>query len=97
MNKDQQATISLPIPEEWKEQYYSLFYELAADAYQQAKQDAGHKQFMTKKEAASYIGVSYNTLQSLIEEGLPLIQINSKPLIDIQDIHKFLQGKKITY
>ncbi|PRO64571.1 helix-turn-helix domain-containing protein [Alkalicoccus urumqiensis] len=94
---EQQATISLPIPEEWKHQYFQMFYDIASTAYEQAKNDVGEKRFLTKKEAASYIGISYNTLQSIIEEGLPLIQINSKNLIDREDIHKFLAGKKITY
>ncbi|MCD8502139.1 MAG: hypothetical protein LRY71_11200 [Bacillaceae bacterium] len=86
--------IPLQVSDEFRDEYYSLFYELSAEAFEAAKRDAGVKRYMTKKEACNYIGVSFNYFQKLEQLGLPTIEIDGKTLVDREDISKFLNKYK---
>ena len=52
------------------------------------------KPLMNKKEAASYIGVSINTLNKFVEEGLPVIDVGGVKLISTKDVWEFLDKHK---
>lgn len=43
-------------------------------AIDEALRQAGHKELMNKKEAAAFIGVSLETLERMISDGLPVHQ-----------------------
>lgn len=90
---------SLMIPVEFNQaflkSYQSMFIELAKDSIEQAREGIFHKQYMNKKEAAQYIGVSFNTFQKLEKNGLPIIQIDGIMLVKKDDIDIFLNNYKI--
>ncbi|MGP4072765.1 hypothetical protein ACTWQB_09455 [Piscibacillus sp. B03] len=86
--------MQIPVPEEFKQQYASLFYELSKEAFEAAKNDAGLKRYMTKKEAAAWIGISFTHFQKLEELGLPTIDAGGKVLVDREDITKFMNKHK---
>lgn len=88
------SNIQLKVSEEFKTEYYSLFYELSKEAFKAAKEDIGVKRYMTKKEACNYIGVSFNYFQKLVRMGMPTIEIDGKTLVDREDISKFLNKYK---
>lgn len=52
------------------------------------------KRYLNKKEAARYCGISYNTLQKLIHNGLKVVMIDSLVRIDRYDIDDFFQHYK---
>lgn len=49
------------------------------------------KRYLNKKEAAVYCGVSYNTLQKFIHNGLKIVMVDSLVRIDRYDIDDFFQ------
>ena len=49
------------------------------------------KQYLNKKEAAEYLGVSFNTLKKFEREGLPIVEVAGMQLIRRVDIDKFLE------
>ena len=52
------------------------------------------KRYLNKKEAATYCGISYNTLQKFIHIGLKVVMIDSLVRIDRYDIDDFFQHYK---
>ncbi|MEC1723914.1 helix-turn-helix domain-containing protein [Schinkia azotoformans] len=88
------SVIPLQVSEDFKNQYFNFFYEVAKEAFEAAKQESGIKRYMTKKEACSFIGISFNHFQKLEALGLPTIQIGGKILVDREDIIKFLNQQK---
>ena len=50
------------------------------------------KMYLTKKEACIYLSVSYATLQKLIAQGMPVIQIDGKILLSKVSINEFLKS-----
>lgn len=90
------AIIPLQVPEEFRKQYFGMFYELSKEAFEAAQRDIGLKRYLTKKEAAAWIGVSFTYFQKIEAMGLPLIQIGGKTLVDREDITKFMNQYKQT-
>lgn len=52
------------------------------------------KRYLNKKEAATYCGISYNTLQKFIHGGLKVVRIDSLVRIDRHDIDDFFDHNK---
>ncbi|MGB7474076.1 hypothetical protein [Trichococcus sp.] len=50
------------------------------------------KMYLTKKEACIYLSVSYATLQKLIAQGMPVIQIDGKILLSKVSINEYLKS-----
>ncbi|WP_086351160.1 helix-turn-helix domain-containing protein [Candidatus Enterococcus clewellii] len=63
----------------------------AFEAHEKRKNSA---RYMTKKEAAAYCGVSFNTLQRFISLGLKVIMIDGMTRIDKNDCDEFMQKNK---
>lgn len=60
----------------------------------QIQEDMRVKPYMNKKEAANYIGVSFNTLQKFIHEGLPVVIIGGIQMIRKEDIDGFMLSNR---
>lgn len=88
--------LPLPVTDEFKAKYYELFYELSKEAFEAAKADTGARRFMTKKQCCEYIGVSFGYLQKLEKQGLPVIDLDGKVLVDREDVIKFMHRNKVT-
>lgn len=50
--------------------------------------------YMTKKQAAEYVGCSFNTFQKFIRQGLKIISVDGVIRIDKQDVDSFLEKNK---
>lgn len=67
------------LSDEQEAAFQNHFYNLATEAIQQARDDAKlDRDFIDKKTACEWLGVSYRTLQGLIEQGLPCAIIGEK-------------------
>lgn len=51
------------------------------------------KMYMNKKEAAEYIGVSFNTLKKFIKAGLKTVEIEGIEMIRKVDIDEFIEKR----
>lgn len=52
------------------------------------------KNYMNKKEASEYLGVSYQTLKKFIEKGLPIVEVSGVNMIRRVDIDEFMNANK---
>ncbi|MCQ6276412.1 helix-turn-helix domain-containing protein [Bacillus sp. V3B] len=91
-----QSTTVLPLqlPREFLESYQQFLFKLARESFERAQEGSTLKPYMNKKEAAQYIGVSFNTLQKFIENGLPMIEVENVKLLSKKDIDEYLESNK---
>lgn len=74
--------------------FQKVFKELALKVVEDVESGYNIKPYMNKKEAAEYIGVSFNTLKKFEREGLPVIEVDGVMLIKKSDIDEFLDSYK---
>lgn len=88
--------INLPVKldPEFTNSYKQLLTGLAQETIEEVKQGIYVKEYMNKKEAAEYIGISFNTLKKLEKEGLGVIDAGGVQLIRKKDIDLFLEERK---
>lgn len=86
--------LKLNISSEFEEQIEELFYRIAKEVISEvSKQEINSKDFLTFKEAAEYVGVSFNTLKTFITKyGLKTITIGGKKFIHKPTIVKFMKS-----
>lgn len=92
--KNNNLIVPIELSQTFIESYQSVFYNLAKESIEKAQEGFSQKQFMNKKEAAAYLGVSFNTFQKIEKMGLPIIEIDGVTLIKKQDIDEFLNDHK---
>lgn len=88
--------INLPLrlDSEFLGEYKALLTDLAKQTIEEVKQGYSQKEYMNKKEAGEYIGISFNTLKKFEKEGLEVINVSGIQLIKRIDIDKFLAERK---
>ena len=87
------SNLSFEYSADSKAEIQNIFRDLAKQAVSEVMQSpVERKMFLNKSEAQAYIGVSYATLQKLIAQGLPVIQIDGKILLSKVSINEFLKS-----
>ena len=87
------SNLSFEFSADAKAEIQNIFRDLAKQAVSEVMQSpVERKMFLNKSEAQAYIGVSYATLQKLIAQGLPVIQIDGKILLSKVSINEFLKS-----
>ena len=87
------SNLSFEFSADSKAEIQNIFRDLAKQAVSEVMQSpVERKMFLNKSEAQAYIGVSYATLQKLIAQGLPVIQIDGKILLSKVSINEFLKS-----
>lgn len=92
--KENMVMLPVQISKEFTEFYENLLFNLANEAVEKVKNGMLQKKYMNKKEAARYIGVSFNTFQKIEKLGLPIIEVDGIKLVSKQDIDEFLENHK---
>lgn len=87
-------TVPLQLPSEYADMYEKTMLEIAERVMLKVQSEGVQKPYMNKKEAAQYIGVSFNTLQKFIDNGMPVIKVDSVMLLSKKDIDEFLEKNK---
>lgn len=85
---------TVQISEKFVEVYEQTLLSMVKEVMNKANSMDRYKPYMNKKEAALYIGVSFNTLQKFIDKGMPVIEVDGVKLISKRDIDEFLEKKK---
>ncbi|MDN6291464.1 MAG: helix-turn-helix domain-containing protein [Tetragenococcus halophilus] len=87
------AKLQLDVSKELEEQIQALFIKSAKEVlHELSKQEINSKDFLSYKEAALYIGVSFNTLKNFISDyGLKTISIGGKRFISKEEIVLFMK------
>lgn len=87
------SNLSFEFSESSKAEIKNMFQGLAKEVVDEVmKSPVERKMFLNKSEAQAYIGVSYATLQKLIAQGLPVIQIDGKILLSKVSINEYLRS-----
>lgn len=60
-------------------------------ALQSKSEEQNYKEWMTVKEAAAYVGVSYNTFMKFRSSGLVICEIEGIKRVSKKEIDSFLQ------
>lgn len=86
--------LKLDISSDFQDQIEKLFYKTAKEVITEvSKQEINSKDFLTFKEAAAYVGVSFNTLKTFITNyGLKTITIGGKKFIHKPTLVGFLKS-----
>lgn len=71
-----------------------LIVQGVSEAFKTYSKRSELPRYLTKKEACSYIGCSYNYLNSLINKGMRVIQIDGYEKLDQEDINRFMEEYK---
>ena len=87
------AKLSLDVSEELEQQIQALFIKSATEVlHELSRQEINSKEFFTFKEAAAYLGISFNTLKNFIKDhGLKTITIGGKKFIHKPTLVQFLK------
>lgn len=89
-----QMSIPLQLSDDFVTAYEKTLMELTRQVIAKAHNENNHKPYMNKKEAAQYIGISFNTFQRLERMGLPVIDVDGIKLVKKEDIDSFLENYK---
>lgn len=88
------AELSFQLPEEFENEIRGIFKNAAREVLSEvSKQELSAKEYFTLKDAAEYIGVSFNTLRSWTRsKKFPLrtIQIGGKTFISKRTLIEFM-------
>lgn len=86
------ANISIPIPQETNDQIRQMLEEIAREVIQSVTESENKsKDYMSFKETAAYMGISYNTLRKWVDqEGLPKIIIDGRKFISKKSLIAWL-------
>ncbi|TDL98524.1 DNA-binding protein [Macrococcus brunensis] len=85
--------IPLKIDDQSIKAFEEMFLNIAKNSLNEFQSNVSQTIYLNKKEAAEYIGVSFNTLKKFIDEGLPIIDVSGIQMIRRQDIDVFLESK----
>ncbi|MCM3741011.1 helix-turn-helix domain-containing protein [Oceanobacillus luteolus] len=91
-----QMNVPIQLSNDFIASYEKALLEMTQQVVEKVQLDSDYKPYMNKKEAAQYIGVSFNTFQKLEKMGLPIIEIDGIRLVRKQDIDDFLDEHKNT-
>ena len=86
------AQLSIDVSDDFQKQFETMLKETALKVIDQvASNPLATKEYLNKKQAAEVLGVSFVTLQKLIQMGLPVIFIENKQLISRKSMNNFMK------
>lgn len=86
--------IPLKISEETIEAIEKALNDVVINSANNILNNTNRNQYMNKKEAAQYLGVSFNTLKKFIQNGLPVVNVSGVNMIRRVDIDDFMEANK---
>ncbi|MEY2369575.1 hypothetical protein [Lysinibacillus capsici] len=89
-----QLFIPLKLEETTIKGFEEMLVQIANKTIEEVKQNTFVKPYMNKKQAAEYIGISFNTLKKFEEEGLPIIEVAGVQMIRKADIDEFFESRR---
>lgn len=86
--------IPLKISEETIKAIEKVLNDVVINSANNILNNTNKNQYMNKKEAAQYLGVSFNTLKKFIQNGLPVVNVSGVNMIRKIDIDEFMELNK---
>ncbi|XJS10474.1 helix-turn-helix domain-containing protein [Aerococcaceae bacterium WGS1372] len=93
----EQPKIQVTLPEEYQNQLYQQFLEIANKAVKQATENIGisNKKWLNEKELRSYLGIGQDTLNTLLEQGiLTYSKLGRQKLYSLDDVEQAIESLK---
>lgn len=87
--------MNIKVPDEFEAQVHNDMLQIAVEAFKQASKREELPNYMSKKQATSYAGVSFNTLQKMIAQGLRVSIVGGVQRISKQAIDDFYKENEI--
>lgn len=87
------AKLQIDLTSDLEEQIQAIFVKSAKEViYELSKQEINSRDYLSYKETASYLNVSFNTLKNFINDyGLKTITIGGKKFISKEEIVSFMK------
>ncbi|CUS26830.1 Uncharacterized protein LACOL_1500 [Paucilactobacillus oligofermentans DSM 15707 = LMG 22743] len=83
--------MNLEVPNEFEEQIKVLMYKTASEAFESILRRERSSEWMTKKDAAVYAGISFNTIAKFINgNGLKVSNVAGVQRISRKTLDQFL-------
>ena len=87
------AQLTIPLPDTLQDELKAMILNAAAQAIDEAvKRESNSKDWMTQKELASWLNVSYGTIQVWRGLGLKVAVVQGKTLKRKAEANRFLQS-----
>ncbi|TDM49305.1 DNA-binding protein [Macrococcoides goetzii] len=75
------------------EAFESLFLKIANNTVKEMNDKKNKKEYMNKTEACDYLGISYHTINKMINDGLPIVNDYGVLMLRKKDIDCFIEEK----
>lgn len=87
------AELKIPLPDSLQDELKVMILNAASQAIAEAaKREGNAKDWMTQKELASWLNVSYGTIQVWRGLGLKVATIQGKTLVSKNEVNRFLES-----
>ncbi len=85
--------LQIPIPDTLENELKDMIRSAAAQAIDEAVQrESKAKDWMTQKELAAWLNISYGTIQVWRGLGLKVATVMGKTLVSKQEVNRFLES-----
>lgn len=89
-----QFEVKVILGEEQKQQIYTEYLSDLQSVLKSVKENNG-KRYMYQKELMSYLRIGMQTLNEMIDNGLPYVWLGNKKMFDMQDVESYLNERKV--
>lgn len=87
------ATLNLDVSEDFQKSFEAMLKDLAQNVLDEVAADPlQKKEYLNKREACEFLGISFVTLQKLELMGLPVIRIENRMLISKETLKSFMKS-----
>lgn len=87
--------IQVTLPDEYTEQLYQQFLQLANRAVEQATQNVHvNNRYLNQEELKKYLGIGQALLDEMVIHGLSYVKLGRQKLFDLEDVYQYLEKNK---
>lgn len=94
-NEIYNPTLQVVIPQEQEEQIYMIYLGLASKAVEQATKNVTvNNRYLNKSQLCKYFKCAPKVIDAWIADGLPVFTKGRDIMIDMNDVHEYIQKIK---
>lgn|GEM_PF-1114967 len=91
---EEKIYIPLKLEETTIKGFEEIILQIAQRTLQDIQSNNNIHPYLNKKQAAEYLGISFNTLKKFIDDGLPVVEVSKVQMIRKIDIDAFMEANK---
>ena len=92
----EQPQLQIILPQEYEQQIYQKFYQLAEDAIEQATKNVViNDKYLSQNQVCEYLKCGTVTIDEMVANGLQYSRIGRKKMFSKADIEQYIESQKI--